>query len=250
MIYILHVAYIEYRNQLPTSWMGRVLPVLSFYLPAIGIILLYEANGISLSPINAFQIVLSFFMWIFITGTTMELIYAIDNIKNKLYSYSVPLYKYMIREVLKTAMKHWINLAIFLISLYIVLGSSSIRFIFFTLLIAAYTLSLVFAFASIVAIYYLKFRDLAQLLLLLFQGFFYITPILWIGEGILNKYTILKYNPFYFYFTELKGLFTTGAVSELSIFLLSGLSGLLIITAYAYSNFSYIPETQQPSKYR
>ena len=149
---------------------------------------------------------------------------------------NVPMYTFQLSIVLSEFFTFVISLALGIIFLILVKQPVTVAFLW---LIPLMILQTIFAFGIgvIFSLFTPFFKDLKEIVPIIFQLWFWMTPIIYLASMIEKKYPfLLKYNPYYFFVHNFQSIFLYGKVDDVDSWLwMLGLAfGSLFIAGFLY----------------
>ena len=168
--------------------------------------------------------------WIFITSTILESCGCFVDYGGYVTQIKIPYLAFIFRIILRNNIVFLHNIPIAILTIFIFdmdFSILSLMYLVVNLLILNLNLLWISILLSIVSI---RFRDVQQFISTIIQPIFFVTPVIWTVESIVNSRFIIDYNIFYYYVELIRGIFipTGDMYKVLLVSIIIGVIGLII----------------------
>ena len=174
--------------------------------------------------------------WTSFSTLILRLSTTIEEKANLIKKINVPVYVFGLSIMITELFLFFISISLSIVFLLIVSHPVTITFLW---LVPIMILQTIFAFTlgMIFALFTPFFRDLKEIVPIVLQLWFWMTPIIYLASMIENKYpALLTYNPFYKFANIYQNIFLYSKGPELSsvVFIIIMVFVLLILSGYLY----------------
>ena len=233
------MGYIDYKAKQNETSFGKYWPVFSVYFTAIIISEIFTSI-MGADDLYSLNVILGYVIWFYIANTVSDCCYTYDRYRYQMQIFSVSFYMFILRDLTRLTIPfiHCLIISCIFIRL---ADFFTIFTIPIMILVSVIVLSFTINFAFISAMLRIKFPDYTNILNTLIQGLFFITPIVWITNPLIDLFPFFTLNPLFILFSEIRHLvifqeFTFDSVILLTIIIISS---LITICLYRFFDLSH-----------
>ncbi|RLA06486.1 MAG: hypothetical protein DRQ51_09260 [Gammaproteobacteria bacterium] len=157
--------------------------------------------------------------WMFIATTIVESCSCFIDYGGYIKQLKTPYLSFVLRIIVRNNIVFLHNIPIALLALVVFdvdISLLSLPFLLFNLLILNLNLLWI---CMLLSIFSLRFRDVQQFVSTIIQPIFFITPVIWNANNIVNSRFVIDYNLFYYLIELIRGIFIKTADMSVVVFL-------------------------------
>jgi len=217
----------DYKAKQRETSFGKYWPVFSIYFTAIAISEIFSTI-MGADELYSLNVILGYVIWFYIANTAAECCFTYDRYKHLMQSFSVSFYVFILRDLTRLTIPfmHCLLISFVFIRLADVFTILTIPIMFLVfVMVVCFTINIAF----ISALLRIRYPDYTHILNTIIQGMFFITPIIWVSNPLIDRLPFLSLSPLFILFSEIRNLViyqeaTFSSVIILIIVIMSGLT--------------------------